>query len=248
MLRMRSFASQYVLLVTLVITKYSNFIDENSRRQWIEYCLSDSKFCSNSFGASERCYALFDDIEFIEDLGSAINSMFGSRTIQMGRIIGTGQPIVIKHVTDTDKINMLKRRICDRKINFEPTTMISDEDMEHLEHFGRSSERIDGIQKCRNGITPNFIKTLNHFHSPAVFLAQLFINPELVLLKALNNDQRFDRIVPKLYDSNGFVLIESFDGKSLHEFYANKFWDRLQLAKNLLHAAQQFSIGINGLR
>lgn len=244
MLRFRSiFASRFTFLVALVVIKYSQFIDENSKRQWIDYCLSDSKFCANCFGTSEQCYTFLDDIELVNDFESAINSMFGSRSIQRGRCISTGQPIVLKHVTNLEKLNLLKRDICDDKVNCEVMMYA-----ERIEQFVRSSKRIDGIQKCRNGVTANFVSTVNQFHSPAIFWLQLYVNPELVLLKALNNDRSFDHIVPRLYDSNGFVLIESFDGTSLYDFYTHGFRDRLRLAKNLLQAAHQFSIGTNGLR
>lgn len=238
--------SHFTFLVTLVVIKYSEFIDGNSKRQWIEYCLSDSKFFAKCFGASEQCYTLLDDIELIDDFESAINSLFGSRTIQTGRSISTGRTIVLKRVANLDKFNVLRRHMCDNKTNCEITTSI--EDVERIEQFVRSSERIDGIQKCKNGLTTNFMRTLNRFKWPAIFWTQLFVNPEMVLLKALNYDHNFDHIVPKLYGSNGFVLIESFAGTSLYEFYSHKFRDRLQLAKNLLNAAHQFSIGTNGLR
>lgn len=240
-------ASYFTFLVILVVVKYSQFINEKSKQQWIEYCLSGSGLCANYFfGSSELCYTFLDDVELVDDFESAINSMFGSRNIQMGRYISTGQPIVLKHAANSDKANELRSIIDNHNLNCAITT--SSEDAEHIEQFVRSSERIDGIQKCKNGVTSNFVDTLNHFKSTAIFWTQLFVNPELVLLKTLNNDSKFDRIVPKLYDSNGFVLIESFDGKSLNEFYSHRFHDRLQLAKNLLQAAHQFSIGTNGLR
>lgn len=247
MSRICSVAASYsTFLVILVVVKYSQFINANSKRQWIEYCLSGGKLCPNCFGASERCYTFLDDVELVDDFESAINSLFGSRTIQMGRSISTGQPIVLKHATNLDKADELRLHICNHNTSCRITTSI--EDAERIEQFVRSSERIDGIQKCKNGVTTNFIHTLNHFKSPAIFWMQLFVNPELVLLETLNHDRNFDGIVPKLYESNGFVLIESFDGISLNEFYSHRFQDRLQLAKNLLQAAHQFSIGTNGLR
>lgn len=151
---------------------------------------------------------------------------------------------MLKRVANFDKFNILKRHVCENRTVCE----ISEEDTERIERFVRDSERIDGIQKCKNGITDNFVRALNLFKSPTVFWTQLFINPELVLLKVLNNDRSFDHMVPTLYDSNGFVLIESFNGIPLYEFYSHGFRDRLQLAKNLLIAAHRFSVGTSGLR
>lgn len=247
MLRFCSIAvSHFTFLVTLVVIKYSQFIDENSKRQWIEYCLNDYKLCANCFITSNECMETMDDIELIDDIESSINSVFGSRTIQMGRFISTGQPIVLKRLTNFEKFNVLRQHICENEINCK--LMANSANVERIEHFVRSSERIDGIQKCKNEMNTNFVQTLNQFKIPAIFWIQLFVNPELVLLNVLNNDSNFDRFIPKLYNSNGFVLIESFDGVSLYEFYTHQFRDRLQLAKNLLHAAHQFSIGTNGLR
>lgn len=239
-------SSQLTFLIALFAIKYGQFIDGNPKQQWIDYCLSDSKFCANCFGASDQCYTFLDDIELVDDVVSAINSMFGGRTIQVGRLISTGEPIVLKHVTNSDKLNLLIRHVCGNQEHCKITA--NNEDAQRIEYFVRNSERIDGIQKCKNGVTTNFVQTLDLFTAPAVFWTQFFVNPELVLLKALNNDRRFDHIVPTLYDSNGFVLIESFGGTSLYEFYSHTFRDRLHLAKNLLQAAREFSIGTNGLR
>lgn len=122
---------------------------------------------------------------------------------------------------------------------------------EGLKYIFDISERADGIKQCPNGINQKFVKTFNKFQTNLLFWIFLHFNPEIVLLKTLNGpdaNERFSKIIPKLYASCGFVYIESFMGTSLYEFYENPFYDRIYLASQLFRAALEFSYGINGFR
>lgn len=122
---------------------------------------------------------------------------------------------------------------------------------EGLKYIFDASERVDGIKQCPNGINQKFVRTFNKFQTNLLFWIFLHFNPEIVLLKTLNGpdgNERFSKFIPKLYAWCGFVYIESFMGISLYEFYKNPFYDRIYLASQLLHAAFEFSYGINGFR
>lgn len=184
--------------------------------------------------------------------------------------------VVLKYVSNSEKLHDFKLKLCsyvNNEVKASTTVnngttnrkncndiwknvIVDNVDLfeNGLKYIFETNNRVDGIKHCPNGITKNFIQTFNKFDKNALFWIQLYINPEMVLLKTLNDadvnstSTRFSHIVPKLFDSCGFILIESYAGVTLYEFYKNSFYERIQLAKQLLQAAVQFSYGINGLR
>uniref|UniRef100_A0A1A9ZHT2 PIP49_C domain-containing protein n=1 Tax=Glossina pallidipes TaxID=7398 RepID=A0A1A9ZHT2_GLOPL len=67
-----------------------------------------------------------------------------------------------------------------------------------------------------------------------------------LLLKPLLYDLNFP--VPRTWHTCGFTLIEDNAGQSLHYFYGENFFQKLEIAKQLLEACLQFSNGFANYR
>lgn len=223
-------------------------VQRDDRLRWIDYCLSDVDRCPMCFGESERdgCVSFLEHVELEESIGTSVNELFGSRRTQFGYAQQT--PVILKHLSNDDKLNQLLSAVCDEN----SVCLANSADLEaKVTRFVTESKPIDGIQRCENASTERFERVFNTYSSRTIFWAQVYINPEQVVLKALRrSDQReiFARIAPILIDSKGFVLVESNAGRPLHDFYAAAFEKRLAIARNLLLAAEAFSHGIDGMR
>lgn len=100
-------------------------------------------------------------------------------------------------------------------------------------------------------LTDAFMRTFNHFKNDAAFWMHLSINPELIVLKAIQNSEntRLKESVPRVIDWCGFVIVEEDAGDStLLDFYDAPFRQRIFLAQQLLQMAIAFAHGLNGFR
>lgn len=241
-----TFAWQKLILFSLYVCKYFNFDDAKQRSLWIEYCLDDIAFCPLCFdqSARERCHSFLDEITLINSFSDNVNILFGSRRTQHAR--ASNQLLFLKHPPNVDRMNLMSNKICG-----ESTKCLADRSAdaselgEKIKLFVLASERIDGIQRCANQSTTHFVGAFNRFASTTEFWLHVYMNPELVLLRRLAD--AID-VVPQVHIWNGFVVVESFAGRTLNSYYDRSTGVKLRIAKNLLLAAEMISNGVDGFR
>lgn len=256
---------QQCILIVMIILKYYTLIDIDETAQWIQYCQNDREFCPRCFGSGHGIQ--LQNINSLSvDLGTSINNLFGSRTIQLAdwKADDVHLPVVLKYLSNLDGQNRVKSALCqaikDDKLDIHLDCdslwkmFTSNQDkrlplIELLEHVFITNQWTDGITFCPvHSNSTEFIRTFNQFPNEATFWMQLLVNPELVALQTFHNSMQLKRFVPKVLDWCGFVIIEEFAGTALYEYYDHPLKVRIALAKQLLEAAVSFSHGINGFR
>lgn len=239
---------QKLNIISLIVFNVLILIKKSEHEKWIKYCLNDIVDCKICFEQNEidRCLTFMDNIDFIDGIDSSVNELFGNRHIKYGST--NNLPIVLKHISDKDKLNQMLANVCPKNICPQNDTSL----LQQVKKTVILAARADGIQRCLNSNTERFKQIFNTFTSEIIFWTHFYVNPELVLLKAIQNlnesDNNIGSYAPKFIDSSGFVLIETDAGAPLNEFYDKPFEKRLVIAKNLLLAAEAFSYGMNGMR
>lgn len=238
---------QKLTIASLLIVRLIIMTQMDDRERWIDNCLSDVGNCEICFDQDEldHCLKYIDDIELTPCLGGSVNDIFGYRQTQFGST--KGNSVILKHIADEEKVDAMINELCGSRI-------CSVNDIELYAKIKKTiieTERVDGIQRCANVSSNNFERIFNTFPTKTIFWTQVYLNSELVMLRAIANldvNEKIKKYATKIIDSAGFVLVETNAGKSLNQFYDEPFEIRLVIAKNLLHAAEAFSYGFGGMR
>lgn len=260
---------QRSFLLVLIILKHVSIVDFDDKQHWIKYCNDDYEFCpmcfKNDFNRFDTENHLIIESTF-ENMESSINSLFGSRTMQVAtwKNENNSFPVVLKYLSNHDKQWNIKHAFCEYARHFITnnetncdiiwmfyTMNGSNEEFvtTALKSLFESNQWTDGITSCPNRNNEiQFKDTFNQYSNDLTFWMQLLINPELVILQTAQKNDVFKKIVPRLFYSCGFVMVEQYAGVALYQFYDHSIFDRIYLAEQLLEAASSFSYGINGFR
>lgn len=261
----------YLVILSLIIFKYVIIFERNAKLRWINYCRESYEFCPICF--DRCCEDLLENAQLdAADLETTINSMFGSRNLERA-IWNTQekspQKVVLKYLSNDDNFHRIKGALCNY-LTKNSTDLIdcdalwqqfmknkreNDSLLPYLKRIYETSKWTDGLVLCPSTSIDNFISTFNRLTDNAtlLFWIQLFVNPELVVLKAIknmstNHQNNLHQFIPSVIDWCGFVIVEEYSGISLYEFYKHSFRDRLYIAQQILEAAVAFSYGINNFR
>lgn len=174
------------------------------------------------------------------------------------------QNVILKYISNDEAMTNLKLSACTHIVNEKNVTLNATNCDNELWHFGLHPNELSIIlkhlyQKKSNftsftvcpTIADEFMRTFNNFENDATFWMQLSINPELIILKAIQNSENaiLKSSIPNVIDWCGFVILEEDTGDStLLDFYDYPFRQRIFLAQQLLELAIAFAHGLNGFR
>lgn len=256
-------SNSFLIVLTIVVFKYRTFFTWDTLL-WTHYCQTDIEFCPQCFHDQSIPEHFTKYLSISNEFGADFNLIFG-RKIQKASlsIDGKRQNVILKYFSNDETLNNLKYSACThiaKTIN--STHNVTNCDNEW--HFGLQSNELSGIlnhlyQMKSNlnsfticpAITDNFWRTFNHFGNNATFWMQLTVNPELIVLKAIQKSENaiLKNSVPNVIDWCGFVILEENMGDStLLDFYNSPLRHRIYLAQQLLKIAIAFSYGLNGFR
>lgn len=256
---MKFFSLSQLILFTVVIFKYSSFSTWDTLL-WLKDCRKDFEYCPQCFNTNISQKNWHKHIKsFKNELGTNINSIFGKRKIQraiwMSRE-GRSMDVILKHISN-DVLKFLENTLCQYVESSQNMPNCANNWQLDLTPYELSEILSSTYRtKSRNIICPayestEFFLTFNHFSQNATFWLQLWANPELVILKAIQSSGNsiLKDAVPDVIDWCGFVILEQDAGQdTLIDFYDNPLFHRIYLARQLLEIAIAFSYGLNGFR
>lgn len=235
----------YLTFITVIVFEYFSLIIIDSSFLWIEYCRKDYEFCPQCFDEKIN-HEKWDNLLKSDFSTLPVNLVFGTRKVQ--RVLvnindGSQKRAVLKYVSNEDVVQDFKELLLRYTIN----TL-----SEILKEMYQLESHINSFTFCPSQFDSNFFETFHLFNGNNVsFWMQLWLNPELVVLRAIQNSENvvLKNSVPNVIDWCGFVLLETDTGSdNLIAFYDEPLIKRINLAQQLLEMAIAFSIGINGFR
>lgn len=258
-------SNSFLILLSIVVLKYCIFFTWDTFL-WIHYCQTDIKFCPQCFQHHSNPEHFVKYLSISNEFGADFNIIFG-RKIQKATLSNDSkiQNVILKYFSNDETLTNLKYSICMHIANEKNVTLNAtancDNDLWHFDlQSNELSEILKHLYKMRSNftsftvcpaITDDFMRTFNHFKSNATFWMQLSINPEWIVLNAIQNSKNtiLKNSVPTVIDWCGFVILEEDTGEStLLDFYDYPLRQRIFLAQQLLNIAIAFSHGLNGFR
>lgn len=213
----------------IIINYYNLFLNLNDSKIWIDHCNKDFEFCPQCFEGNDFWNHL---MVIPNDFGMNINRIFGRKIQRAIWIDNNGERnVVLKYKLEND--NFFKRVWWS---NFQ-SIEVSDITNESLSLCSTYSDQ--------------FLHTFNKFKNNITFLVYLLHNPEIIILKAIQNSNNLflKNAVPELMGHCGFVIVEEDRGhNTLNNYYYHPFKERIILALELIKTAIVFSYGIDGFR
>lgn len=215
------------ILYTIVIFHYYLFLNDSSL--WIDHCEKDLEFCPQCFEVNN----FWNNLTMIpNDIGMNINRIFG-RKIQRAiwKDIDGKRNVVLKYKLNNE--NYFKT------VQWSIVHSIEDAEINN-----------ESFSLCPT-YSHQFMQTFNKFQKNLTFLVYLLHNPEIIILKAIQNSNNLflKSAVPEIVSYCGFVIVEEDRGQNtLIEFFNRPLNERLRLALELLKTAVVFSYGIDGFR
>lgn len=254
----------YLTFVTVIVFEYFPHIINDSSFLWIEYCKKDYEFCTKCF--DDNIYQKNWNNLLKGEFGTLpINLVFGTRKVQRVSVTLNGdthEKAVLKYFSNEDVIENFKKSLCryyqsEDGPNFVDCPTLNSQSIDILSEILRDLYRLEPLTNrftfCPSYFDSHtFFDTFHHFNGNNVsFWMQLWLNPELVILRAIQKSENdvLKNAVPKVIDWCGFVLLEEDTGSdNLIAFYDEPLIKRINLAHQLIEVAIAFSIGINGFR
>lgn len=255
----------YIIFLTVFIFEYF-FVFEyffNDSSVFKHFCRRDVEFLNE---ICPQCFV--DDMNQNKsnnllkgelDSPLSLNQLFGYRKVwkvTINTITGDQKKAVLKYFSSDDVVKnfreMLCRYIdCSISYSFKDASRLSEilKDIYILEPHTNSFTICPSYYDSQN-----FFDTFHSFNgNNLTFWIQLWLNPELVIIKAIQAHKSTNSVlknaVPDVIDWCGFVLLETDNGsENLIDFYDEPFLKRIHLAQQLIEIAIAFSIGINGFR
>lgn len=257
-------SNSFLIVLTIVVLRYCIFFTWDTFL-WIHYCQTDIKFCPQCFHHQHSNPEHFvQHLSISNEFGADFNIIFG-RKIQKATLAIDNkiQNVILKYFSNDDILANLKYSACTHIANIK-NVLLNATNCDSRWHFNlhsnELSEILNRLYKMRSeftsftvcpAITDDFMRTFNHFENNATFWMQLLINPELIVLKAIQNSENANlkNAVPNVIDWCGFVILEEDTGDStLLDFYDYPLRQRIFLAQQLLKIAIAFSHGLNDFR
>lgn len=254
----------FLIVLTIVVLNYCTFFTWDTF-VWIHYCQTDIEFCPQCFQRHSDPEQFVKYLSISNEFGADFNMIFG-RKIQRAKlsIDGTTQNVILKYNANDEILTNLKYSACTYLANKNNITLDATNCDNELWPFALQStelaEILDQLYKMRSNytsftvcpaISDDFMRTFNHFETNATFWMQLSINPELIVLNAIQNSQNafLKSSAPRVLAWCGFVILEEDTGNSmLLDFYDYPLRQRIFLAQQLLEIAIAFAHGLNGFR
>lgn len=260
-------SNSFLIVLTIVVLRYCIFFTWDTFL-WIHYCQTDIKFCPQCFHHHHQQHSnpehFVKHLSISNEFGADFNIIFGRKIQKATLSIDSNiQNVILKYFSNDEIQTNLKYSACSYIANIK-NVPLNATNCDNGWHFGLQpnelSEILNRLYRTRSNftsftvcpsITDDFMRTFNHFQNNATFWMQLSINPELIVLKAIQNSENAVLInsVPNVIDWCGFVILEEDTGDStLLDFYDHPLRQRIFLAQQLLKIAIAFSHGLNGFR
>lgn len=232
-----------ILLYTLVISKYLHVLQSDERQRWVELCYDDYIKCPNCFDESNQfcCDVFLDNVRIPNSIEFEVSSLFGNRKIQFGT--HNQRNAVLKYLVNGENLDDLRRKCDGNCENLWMNQSHAEQLKAELLRVFRTKESVAGFQICPADSVTRFLKVFSQQSIHALLLLNINVEP---MIMATLRSRQFP--VPQLYDSCGFVTVQSNNGLPLYSFFDQSFAVRLLIAKNLLAAALKFSYGVEGFR
>lgn len=254
----------FLIVLTIVVLKYCIFFTWDTLL-WVHYCQTDIKFCPQCFQHHSNPEHFVKHLSISKDFGADFNIIFGRRIQKATLSVDSKvQNVILKYMPNDEVMTNLKLSACTLIANEQNATLNATSCDNELWHFGLRSNELSITLKHLHQMKSNFtsftvcptiadefIRTFNNFENNATFWMQLSINPELIILKAIQKSENafLKNSIPNVIDWCGFVILEEDTGDStLLDLYDYPFRQRIYLAQQLLKIAIAFAHGFNGFR
>lgn len=266
--------SQRSFLLLLFTFELISFIDFRVNQYWLERCVNDYHICPACF--DNVCNdAIYRNHVASFDFGTLNIDAFLLATLDRRNVqpafwrinADQSKSVIFKHKLSGDKENAIHNGLCEYFVkNMDESVMNCDKLWRNytanatneqnilfltnaLKHIFLNGQLDDSISLCTNvNRTQRFTKQFNHFSSELLFWLHCLVNPEIVLFQAFQQMPTLNVYIPRLINTCGFVVVDEYAGMELSRFYDRPFGDRIYLARQLLEAAEAFSLGIHGFR
>lgn len=224
----------YLTLITVIVFKYFPHIINDSSFLWIEYCRQDYEFCPQCFDDSIN-HKNWNNLLKSEFNALPINLVFGTRKVQRVFFGDNQEKAVLKYFSSEDVIENFKKSLCRYGLNFIDCPTLKSQSIDILSEILRDLYRLEphtnSFTFCPSYFdSQTFFDTFHHFNGNNVsFWMQLWLNPELVILRAIQKSENdvLKNAVPKVIDWCGFVLLETDTGSdNLITYYYEPLWKR----------------------
>uniref|UniRef100_A0A1A9W3W4 PIP49_C domain-containing protein n=1 Tax=Glossina brevipalpis TaxID=37001 RepID=A0A1A9W3W4_9MUSC len=223
-----------ILLIVVINTlevKISAIEPENLYKSYLK---EDSRLCTYCFESQlkgcEKFYERITDQDLsLQTIMDILPKISSRRNIRWLTMQNTSERIVCKYL------------FRNKKKLFRHATV------QNLRNEFFHSEDPNTWQYCPNKDVESFLMQLKMYLNlkPETSWFYALINVELLLMPVLY-DLNFP--VPKTWRICGFTLIEDNAGQSLHYFYRTNFFQKLEIARQLLEATLKFSNGFSNYR
>lgn len=255
-----------LILLTVIVLRYFPYPAPDSLL-WVQYCHRDYQFCPKCF---ERNASQGNWLKNLKSITKEfnINSIFGTRKVQRALWSygdeGQSENVVMKYFSNDDILDDFMYKFCKHASMYLEKDATNDSNCASMwKSASQSNELSEVLRRIYNkkksylntrlcpDHSEHFLRIFNQFTNNATFWIQLWINPELVILKAIQSSDNLalKNAVPRLVDWCGFAFVVEDTGRTtLLDFYENSFRERIYLAKQLLEIAIAFSYGIDGFR
>lgn len=211
------------LIFIIIIFKFPINKEHQESSKLAQLFQKDLHLCKECFEDQiKACLGIENQIVFTEGFEDSLNIMFGFRHTRYGTF--KGKKTVIKYLGNDVKgvERILKSNDSELFDNLFDTT------------------RIEGLQMCSKTVFYKVFKTKTLSN-----LVYLNVDAQPLILPILHHHKL---PVPKLFQTCGFTIYESYEGNRLTNFYYSPFKTRLQIAVQLLQGALQFTAGFDGFR
>ncbi|KAL5287689.1 C3orf58 family protein [Megaselia abdita] len=219
--------SYKIFIFLLIILKFPIRKDHQEGSKLHQLFQQDLALCPECFQHEiKECLRIENEIEFTEGFEDSLNIMFGVRQTRYG--IYNSTRTVIKYLFNDYKgiYGIIKSN----------RSTMREELIDQL----FDSSRIEGLQMCSRTILDNLFgrNSLSN-------IVHLNVDAQPLILPIL---YKHHFPVPKVLQTCGFTIYESYEGRSLTKFYNSPFDTRLQITIQLLRGVLNFTEGFNGFK
>lgn len=243
-----------VILLQLVVALRYEWPDHSTILcdRWVYACRNDLlNFCPSCFdqSADSACAELQIGLRIPLTLVAFAQLLhIDRRRVQLAEFFNT--LAYVKHIGPTNPtVGAALQRILSAPCTDNPSWP-QDTAARLLEYYA-STERADGMRILPVSSLLRFLRVFAAFaqrHNDAdVVMPALWLNANgsPLLLFTL---YPLGFAVPRILWQNGLLMVQSYAGRPMSEYYAASFAVRGRIARNLLRSVQQFTDGVDGFR
>lgn len=215
------------LIFVIIIFRFPINKEHQENSKLAQLFQKDLQLCKECFEDQiKECFGIENQIVFTEGFEDSLNIMFGVRQTRYGTFKDNNKTVIKYLGNDLKGLDSILQH---------NESLIS-------ELFDKlfDSSRIEGLQMCSKTVFDKVFKTKTLSN-----LVYLNVDAQPLILPILH---KHNLPVPKVFQTCGFTIFESYEGKSLTKFFYSPFKTRLQIAVQLLQAALQFTAGFDSFR